>query len=240
MACPSILLTHKEVRVKIFLWLSIVIIMVCLNCGGENNAPVINSVNANPSSVYPGEDATLSCNADDEDGDVITYEWSAEAGTLSATNLSSVIWTAPMDTGHYAMEVIVEDGEGLADTGGVTVTVNPNWVYGENLTAYTIGANVYTYSAITISGAPSGAAVDSVTITVSINHPAFGMLDIWLESPDAGQLMIWDGNYPGGTESYTTNYFAGGDVNGVWELRLYSSFVSGTLNYWTITIYWTV
>ena len=225
---------------KYIIWLSVIVMMVCLNCGGENNAPVINSVAANPSTVYPGEDATLSCDADDEDGDAITYEWSAEAGTLSATNLFSVIWTAPMDTGHYAMEVIVEDEGGLADTGSVTVTVDPNWAYGENMTPTTIGANVNTYSAITISGAPSSATVDSVTITVSINHPALSVLDIWLESPNAGQLMIWDSNYPGGTESYTTNYFAGGDVNGVWELRLYSSFTSGTLNYWTITIYWTV
>lgn len=225
---------------KCLIWLSVMVMMVFLNCGGENNAPVINSVTANPSNVYPGEDALLICDADDEDGDAITYEWSAVAGSLSATNVSSVIWTAPMDTGQYAMEVIVEDEGGLADTGSVTVTVDPNWAYGENMTPMTIGANVNTYSAITISGAPSSATVDSVTITVSINHPGFNVLDIWLESPNAGQLMIWDGNYPGGTASFSTDYFAGGDVNGVWELVLYSALVSGTLNYWNITIYWTV
>jgi subtilisin-like proprotein convertase family protein len=120
----------------------------------------------------------------------------------------------------------------------VIVAVNPNWVHGENLTATGIGANSYTYSSINISGAPSGATVDSVTITVSINHPILSVLDIWLESPNAGQLMIWDSNYPGGTESFTTDFFAGGDVNGIWELVLYSSFTSGTLNWWEITIYW--
>jgi hypothetical protein len=219
-------------------WLSVVIFMAFLNCGGENNAPVIDSVAADPSSTYPGQDVTLTCDAEDEDDDTITYDWSAEAGTLSATDLASVTWTAPADTGHYVMEVIVEDEEGLADTGDVTVAVNPNWVYGENLTSITIGANAYTYSAITISGAPSGAIVDSVSIIVSINHPSFDFLDIWLESPDDEQLLIWDSNYPGGTQSFTTDFFAGGEVNGVWQLVLYSQFTTGTLNSWSITVFW--
>lgn len=219
-------------------WLSVVILMVFLNCGGENNAPVINSVTADPSSTYPGQDVTLTCDAEDEDDDTISYDWSAEAGTLSATDSAVATWTAPDDTGHFTIEVIVEDEEGLADTGDVTVAVSPNWVYGENLTSITIAANTNTYSAISISGAPSGATVDSVTIIVSVNHPGLGFLDIWLESPDDTQLLIWDSNYPGGTQSYTTNVFAGEEVNGIWQLILYSQFVTGTLNSWSITIFW--
>ena len=227
---------------KNFLWLSIVAMMVCFNCGGEdNNAPVINSVTADPSSVYPGEDVTLTCDAEDEDDDTITYEWSAEAGTLSATNLASVIWTAPDDSGHLMMEVIVEDEEGLADTGDVTVTVNPNWVYGENLTPYGLSAGQYTNSYIGITDAPTGATVDSLSITVSVTFGAPQELTIRLISPENTPLTLWNyGNYPGGTQSLTTDYFAGEEVNGAWRLEIYGGFgaTTGTLNYWTITIWW--
>lgn len=223
---------------KTFIWLGVVVIMVSLNCGGENNAPVINSVTANPSSTYPGEDVTLTCNAEDEEDDTITYEWYAPAGTLSATNLATVTWTAPIDTGDFVIEVVVEDEEGLADTGNVTVTVDSNWVHGENLTQTGIGANTYTYSSIEITGAPIGATVDSLTMTVSINHGDPNVLDIWLRSTENTTLLIWDSNYPGGTVSFTTDFFAGEDVNGFWQLQLYSMFITGTLNWWEITIYW--
>ena len=229
---------------KILLWLSVVVIMVSLNCGGEdtiNNAPVINSVTANPSSIYPGENVTLTCDAEDEDGDTITYDWSAEAGTLSATNLSSVTWTAPYDTGHFVMEVIVEDEEGLADTGDVTVTVDPDWVYGENLTQYGIAVGQYTHSFIDVTGAPSGATVDSLSITVSITHPSPQELSIRLTSPDNTHLVIWSyNNYPGGTQSFTTDYFAGEEVNGTWLLEIHGGYgvATGTLDWWSITIWW--
>jgi hypothetical protein len=224
---------------KALLCMSIVVVMLFFNCGGEeNSAPVINSVTANPTSTYPGEDVTLTCDAEDEDDDSITYDWFAQAGTLSDTNLASVTWTAPNDTGDFLIEVVVEDEGGLADTGSVTVTVDPNWVFGENLTATGIGANTYTYSSIEITGAPIGATVDSLTMTVSINHPSLGGLDIWLRSAENTTLMIWDSNYPGGTVSFTTDHFAGEGVNGFWQLQLYSMFTTGTLNWWEITIYW--
>jgi hypothetical protein len=228
--------------VKNFLWLCVVVIMVCLNCGGEeNNAPMINSVTADPSSVYPGEDVTLTCDAEDEDGDTITYDWSAEDGTLSDTDLASVTWTAPDDSGHFVMEVVVEDEGGSADTGDVTVTVNPNWVYGENLTPYGISAGQYTNSYIGITDGPTGATVDSLSITVSITHPGPQELTIRLISPENTPLVVWNyGSYPGGTQSFTTDFFAGEEVNGAWRLEIYGGFgaATGTLDYWSITIFW--
>jgi len=227
---------------KALLWLSVVVIMIFLNCGGEeNNAPVINSVTANPSSVYPGENVTLTCDAVDEDDDTISYSWSAEAGTLSATDSAVVTWTAPNDTGHFTMEVIVEDEEELADTGDVMVTVEPDWVFGQNLTQYGIAAGAYTHSYIDIAGAPIGATVDSLSMTVSIIHPAPQELAIRLTSPDDTPLVIWPYNsYPGGTQSFTTHDFAGETVNGTWHLEIYGGYgaATGTLNWWEITIWW--
>lgn len=225
---------------KYLLLVSIIAVAAYVNCGGENNAPVINSVTANPSSTYPGENVTLTCDAEDEDGDLITYSWSAEAGTLSATNLSSVIWTAPNDTGNFTIEVIVEDEGELVDTGSVTVRVDPNWVYGENMTPVLISDFTWSYSQIIISGAPTGAEVDSVAIAVSITHSDPSDLDIWLESPDSTQLLIWDNNYPGGIEVFVTDFFAGKDVNGTWTLWVYDGYWGGqgTLNSWAISILW--
>jgi subtilisin-like proprotein convertase family protein len=227
---------------KALLCMSVVAIMLFLNCGGEeNNAPVINSVTADPASVYPSEDVTLTCDAEDEDGDTIIYHWSAEAGMLSASDSAVVTWTAPNDSGHFVMEVIVEDEEGLADTGDVIVTVNPNWAFGQNLTQYGISVGQITHSFIEIVGAPIGATIDSLSMTVSVTHLAPQELSMRLTSPDNTHLVIWPyGSYPGGTQSFATDHFAGEEVNGSWHLEINGGYgtATGTLDWWEITIYW--
>lgn len=227
-------------KAKLF-WLSVVILMAFLSCGGEEaNKPHINSVTADPSSTNPGGDVTLTCDAEDTGGYPITYSWSAEAGTLSATDSAVVTWTAPDDTGHFVIEVIIEDLDGLADTGNVTVAVvSPTGIHGENQTDYPIIIESFIYSTINISSAPSGATVGSCSITVDILHPAPAQLDIWLISPDSTQYQIWDNNYPGGVQSFTTGYFTGENVNGIWNLKVYGgdTGANGKLDGWAIDIF---
>lgn len=225
---------------KKYLWLIAAVIIVVLSCGGENNAPIISSVTANPTSTYPGETSNITCNASDEDDDAITYSWTAEDGSLSSTTSSSVVWTAPGDTGVYTITVVVEDEGELADTGSVDVRVNPNWIYGENMNSAPIWDFTWTYSDIIISGAPSGAEVDSVAVGVNITHSAPSDLDIWLESPDSTQLLLWNNTFPGGTAIIITDLFAGKGVNGTWRLWIYDEFLAdeGTLNAWHISVLW--
>lgn len=222
-----------------YLWVAVVAAMMILACGG-NNAPIIGSVTADPTSTYPGETSDITCNASDEDGDVITYNWTAEDGDLSSTTSSAVVWTAPDDTGTYTITVVVTDDGELTDTGSVDIEVEPNWIYGENMTSVPIYDFTVSWSEIDISGVPSGAEVDSVAIAVSINHTYPSDLEISLESPDGTVLLIWDNTFPGGTEMAVTGAFAGENVNGTWTLYVYDEYQydEGTLNGWNISVLW--
>ena len=80
----------------------------------DNNAPVINSITSNPTSVQQGGTSTFTCNATDVDGDSLTYYWLSTDGTISGTS-SSETWTAPNTTDSCTITCSVSDGE-LTDT----------------------------------------------------------------------------------------------------------------------------
>lgn len=91
----------------------------------ENIVPVISAVTANPDTLEMGEISTLNCTASDEDGDTLTYQWTATAGTFSdGSTGESVTWTAPESDGDFTITVAVSDGDDNA-TAEVTVYVNP-------------------------------------------------------------------------------------------------------------------
>jgi|GEM_PF-806985 len=115
----------------------IVVFLVVL----AGHAPVISSVTADPTTVGVGASSTITCAATDADGDPLTYAWSADGGTVSASG-SSVTWTAPSAAGEYTVSVTVADGTGrtaersvvltaIITTGTIDVDSNPG------------GANIY-------------------------------------------------------------------------------------------------
>ncbi|GEM_PF-204922 len=87
-----------------------------------NQAPVIQSLEANPSGVIYGGSATITCIASDPDGDVVRYSWSVSDGTVTGTG-NKVTWVAPNRGGQYNVTVIVSDGKGGETRGNVVVTV---------------------------------------------------------------------------------------------------------------------
>jgi hypothetical protein len=90
--------------------------------GSVNRPPVISSVEAVPENIEPLESSTLTCAADDPDGDVLIYEWTRSAGTLSGSG-PSVTLTAPDTFATCVVTVTVSDGHGGEDTEQVTVEV---------------------------------------------------------------------------------------------------------------------
>lgn len=76
-----------------------------------NRAPVIQSVSANPPAIWPNAIAEITCVADDEDGDSLTYSWSAESGSFPEGTSGSVVqWQAPDGFGLFYIRVTVDDG----------------------------------------------------------------------------------------------------------------------------------
>jgi hypothetical protein len=80
----------------------------------SNHNPLVSRVAVVPSTVSAGEQAIVSCEASDPDGDALSYSWSSSAGQISGSG-SIVTWTAPQITGDYSISCTVSDGHGGED-----------------------------------------------------------------------------------------------------------------------------
>ena len=88
-----------------------------------NRVPVIESVTANPDTVITDGVVNLICTATDEDGDVLSYVWTATGGSFPVQNNTEQInWQAPETIGDYTISVTVSDGDETVD-GSVDVYV---------------------------------------------------------------------------------------------------------------------
>ncbi|MCF6217624.1 MAG: hypothetical protein L3J62_04165 [Gammaproteobacteria bacterium] len=79
-----------------------------------NRAPVINHITRAPEgAVDNGQAVVLTASASDEDGDTLSYSWSAGQGSFNTTSGASVTWSAPaVGSGTAILTVVVTDGKG--------------------------------------------------------------------------------------------------------------------------------
>jgi len=90
-----------------------------------NHPPVITSFKAEPRAVRLSASCQIECIASDEDGDELSYEWSASEGKIDGSG-AMVTWTAPESEGLYNIAVIVTDSRGGEVTDYVTIPVKVN------------------------------------------------------------------------------------------------------------------
>lgn len=88
-----------------------------------NRPPTISNLIANPMEVVHGGSSTLTCTASDDDGDNLSYTWTAQSGSFRGSG-TSVLWEAPATSGVYWIKVAVDDGYDV-DTDSVQLTVVP-------------------------------------------------------------------------------------------------------------------
>ncbi len=65
---------------------------------------------------------TITCVAEDMDGDPLSYVWSATGGKVTGED-SGIGWIAPGVPGDYIIHVRVLDGKGGEANGSITITV---------------------------------------------------------------------------------------------------------------------
>ena len=87
-----------------------------------NNAPIITGMQADTLIVQPLGKSNFTCVASDPDGDVLSYRWTASAGTIDGSE-AAITWTAPNKPGSYTITVVASDGKGGAATRDAVVTV---------------------------------------------------------------------------------------------------------------------
>ena len=84
---------------------------------GEGAQPVANrpptvQARCEPCVVETGATATVTAEAQDPDGDSLTYRWSGPAGTFQNPADRQTVWTAPQQEGAVPLTVAVDDGRG--------------------------------------------------------------------------------------------------------------------------------
>ena len=87
------------------------------------NRPPTVKATCNPCTVYVGEKSQLSADAQDPDGDTLTYQWTTPAGSLDNPAIVKPVWTAPMTVGSVPATVTVNDGKGGTASDTVTLQV---------------------------------------------------------------------------------------------------------------------
>ncbi len=100
-----------------------------------NTAPVIHRLGIEGQYVDPGATVVVNCLADDENGDPLTYAWSADAGSFAGTG-SNVLWTSPSISGIYTIHVEVSDNKGAVAEEQLLVLVHEFGPVSGNLIAH--------------------------------------------------------------------------------------------------------
>ncbi len=90
-----------------------------------NRPPTITSLISDVDWVTTLSSCQVECDAEDPEGDELSYEWSASGGDISGTG-PVVTWTAPDAEGLYNITVAVTDGYGGEDTRSLAISVAPD------------------------------------------------------------------------------------------------------------------
>ena len=143
----------------------------------ENHAPVVNSINANTTTVETGGTVTITVDATDEDtADILTYHYDYTGGSISGSG-STVTWAAPDAVGDYTVTVYVNDGIVDSNSESVIITVtqivtetveDPDT--GTNVTARYTGTGTITVASASSPGAPPSTII-SINIFVEVTAP---------------------------------------------------------------------
>jgi hypothetical protein len=116
-------------------WLTLLLVPLAA-CGGKRiasataagatrpaNRPPVIRARCEPCTVAPGAMARVRVEAQDPDGDALTFTWRAPAGTIATPRAAETAWTAPPVEGPVFLTVRVEDGKGGSASDVITVTV---------------------------------------------------------------------------------------------------------------------
>jgi hypothetical protein len=104
--------------------LVIMAVAVLLLTSSCNLRPVITSLEAEaPGWTAPLDSLQVTCDASDQNGDVLSYSWSASGGNITGTG-AIVNWIAPEEVGMYDITVVVDDGHGESATRTIALTAS--------------------------------------------------------------------------------------------------------------------
>lgn len=89
--------------------------------------PIIQSLLNNQTWYTTGSQATVTCEATDQDGlpGELKYQWMVSAGTILQQGSAALSWQLPADDGIYTATCMVTDLDGMTATEGKSILVKP-------------------------------------------------------------------------------------------------------------------
>ncbi|MCJ7515779.1 MAG: PKD domain-containing protein [Dehalococcoidia bacterium] len=86
-----------------------------------NQLPVIESITAE-NEIPTLAQTQITAAASDADGDSLTYQWSANGGTITWEG-NTIAWMSPGNSDNYTINLTVSDGKGGTTAQSITITV---------------------------------------------------------------------------------------------------------------------
>ena len=132
-----------------------------------NSPPVINKIKASPRKINIGLSSGLSCDASAQNGDSLSYVWSASHGILTGSGKTRT-WEAPVTEGNYYIKCTVTDthSASVADSLGVEVRD-----FSKNQTCSLIAFYPFNGNAIDQTGNHNGIVNGAVLTTDRFGNP---------------------------------------------------------------------
>jgi outer membrane protein OmpA-like peptidoglycan-associated protein len=90
----------------------------------ENRPPTVKA-RCEPCVVEVGRTSTVTADANDPDGDVLAYKWSAPTGTFANPAERQTVFTCPQTAGSIPVTVTVNDGKGGTASDTITIQCVP-------------------------------------------------------------------------------------------------------------------
>ena len=117
---------NKHSIINVFLVVIVITLGLALGgCGAgvsAVNGPVITSLVAEHSALYPLGNTRITCNAQDRNSATLNYQWVSNEGTITG-NGQTITWEAPKNYGDFHVMCTVIDASGYRTSQTVTVSV---------------------------------------------------------------------------------------------------------------------
>jgi hypothetical protein len=140
-----------------------------------------------PCTVEVGKTATVTADAQDPDGDALTYRWTVPAGNLTSPTNRQTPWTAPNHVGPVTFTVTVNEGAGGPDgTAQLVNVVAPSTPGGSCVTpdSCSTSHSVKRLIAVVTQACVSDAAYLAYDFS-TLNVPNAGSLPVTVTSPNS-------------------------------------------------------